>query len=397
MRISTSMLHDQALAGIQQSQARAMRTQSELAANTRLLSAADDPGAMAQSLSLDQRLSRLEAWTRNADTATSRLGQEEAALSGSADVLNRVRELALQANNGTQSAESRANIASELEQLQQQLLAYANTGDGEGGYLFGGSASGAAPFALSGGGASYSGDALVRSLQVGDYREVADADAGSAVFMQLRSGNGRFDMAGAPANSGTAALSRAVVTDAATWNGAAYTVTFSAGAYEVRDAGNALVGGGAFVAGQAIRHGGVELVFTGTPADGDSFALTPSTSSDAFAAVQKLIGAVKADASSPAARAQRQTGFLGVIAEIDGALNRVNDVRGSVGNRLAAVDDARSALQGQTLLAQQALSPLRDLDLAEASTRLNMQLTALQAAQKSYMSIQGLSLFNYLR
>lgn len=41
------------------------------------------------------------------------------------------------------------------------------------------------------------------------------------------------------------------------------------------------------------------------------------------------------------------------------------------------------------------MSNLRDLDYAAAITRLNLQITGLQAAQASYVKIRGLSLFNY--
>jgi len=37
------------------------------------------------------------------------------------------------------------------------------------------------------------------------------------------------------------------------------------------------------------------------------------------------------------------------------------------------------------------------LDYAQAASRLNMQMTGLQAAQQSYVKVQGLSLFNYLK
>jgi len=38
----------------------------------------------------------------------------------------------------------------------------------------------------------------------------------------------------------------------------------------------------------------------------------------------------------------------------------------------------------------------QDLDYAEAIARFERQMTALQAAQQSYIKIKGLSLFNYL-
>jgi flagellar hook-associated protein 3 FlgL len=42
------------------------------------------------------------------------------------------------------------------------------------------------------------------------------------------------------------------------------------------------------------------------------------------------------------------------------------------------------------------VSQLRDIDYAEAISRMNQQLTGLQAAQASYAKIAQLSLFNYL-
>ena len=42
------------------------------------------------------------------------------------------------------------------------------------------------------------------------------------------------------------------------------------------------------------------------------------------------------------------------------------------------------------------LSDLKDLDYADALTKMNQQLVGLQAAQMSYSKISNLSLFNYL-
>ncbi len=42
------------------------------------------------------------------------------------------------------------------------------------------------------------------------------------------------------------------------------------------------------------------------------------------------------------------------------------------------------------------MSQLRDIDYAEAISRMNQQLTGLQAAQAAYAKISQLSLFDYL-
>jgi flagellar hook-associated protein 3 FlgL len=68
-----------------------------------------------------------------------------------------------------------------------------------------------------------------------------------------------------------------------------------------------------------------------------------------------------------------------------------------VGNRLQALDTRAGENADSLLRLERQTSELNDLDFAEAVSRLNLQTTALQAAQQSYIKIQGLSLFNYLR
>jgi flagellar hook-associated protein 3 FlgL len=67
-----------------------------------------------------------------------------------------------------------------------------------------------------------------------------------------------------------------------------------------------------------------------------------------------------------------------------------------VGARLSAVDNAaatRSILREDVA---KSVSQLRDTDYAEALSRLNMQLTGLQAAQQSVARLSRMSLFDYL-
>ena len=78
------------------------------------------------------------------------------------------------------------------------------------------------------------------------------------------------------------------------------------------------------------------------------------------------------------------------------ALDRILSVRADVGARMNAVDVEVNVNEAQALQVETTLSDVQDLDYAEAVARLNLQLAGLQAAQQSYVRIQGLSLFNYL-
>ena len=63
---------------------------------------------------------------------------------------------------------------------------------------------------------------------------------------------------------------------------------------------------------------------------------------------------------------------------------------------MSSLENAANAREDQVVELERMRSDLRDLDYAEAVTKMNQQLVALQAAQMSYSRISQLSLFNYL-
>jgi len=56
----------------------------------------------------------------------------------------------------------------------------------------------------------------------------------------------------------------------------------------------------------------------------------------------------------------------------------------------------KSAGDDRALQYSQTLSRLQDLDYAKAASELTQQNVNLEAAQKSFAKVAGLSLFNYL-
>jgi flagellar hook-associated protein 3 FlgL len=72
------------------------------------------------------------------------------------------------------------------------------------------------------------------------------------------------------------------------------------------------------------------------------------------------------------------------------------NVRADIGARLSAIDSQKNLSADRTLQLKTILSSVQDLDYADAMTRLNLELTSLDAAQKAFAQTQGLSLFKYL-
>lgn len=222
MRISTGMIYDAGLASMQKRTSSLLNTQQQLSSGRRILKPSDDPVAAARALEVtqSQEVNASQATTR--DNAKSTLGIIDGQLQSAGDLMVRVRELTVQAANATLSAADRRSVADELRARYEELLALANSRDGTGLYLFGGYQTSNQPFAGSvENGVAYGGDDGARTLKVSSSRELAISDSGNDVFMRIKNGNGTF-LTGAQndksINLHTAAVASATVTDAAAWN-----------------------------------------------------------------------------------------------------------------------------------------------------------------------------------
>ncbi len=78
------------------------------------------------------------------------------------------------------------------------------------------------------------------------------------------------------------------------------------------------------------------------------------------------------------------------------AIDHLDGFRAKVGARMNAIDSHRAFNADMQVETEKRLSEVRDLDYAEAISRMNLQMASLEAAQKSFSRIQNLSLFNYL-
>jgi len=90
------------------------------------------------------------------------------------------------------------------------------------------------------------------------------------------------------------------------------------------------------------------------------------------------------------------TGLATANTNVDLALNNVLTVRASVGSRLQELDALDSAGEDRHIQYSQVLSDLQDLDYTQALTQLSQQQIMLEAAQRSFVTTSGLSLFNFL-
>lgn len=426
IRVSTGMIFDAGVNAINSQTAALLHLQQQVATGRRILTPADDPVNAARALVVNQAADVVSQYATNQNNAMSALEQEEAQLSGTGDLLVRIKELTIRAGNGALSASDRKSIATELRARFDELLGIANATDGNGQYLFAGYMGSTKPFGASvdamiqsGSEIQYQGDDGQRRLQVSATRFLEVSDAGNDVFMRIRNGNGTFaatygtnNVTPGP-NLGSGVIGAGAVTDPAAWvtpASGAYTIRFSVSgavtSYQIYDGATALLATPAtYASGQPIplqkttappADYGASVTITGAPADGDSFSLTPSTSQSLFRTLANLVGALENSASGPAASARYSTEIGAALNNLDRASDNILRVRASIGSRLGEIDSLASVNEDLALQYQQTLSSLQDLDYAKAISDLTRKQTDLEAAQKSFLAISKLSLFNYL-
>lgn len=150
-----------------------------------------------------------------------------------------------------------------------------------------------------------------------------------------------------------------------------------------------------YVSGQAITFAGMRVDIQGTPNAGDQFTVSPSTNESLFKTISDLITALNTPIASGGS-AQLTTSLNRGLNNLGNALDNILTTRSSLGLRLNEVDALQSAGEDMGLQFQQTLSDLQDVDYNKALSDLTMQQTYLQAAQKSFAQISGLSLFDYI-
>jgi flagellar hook-associated protein 3 FlgL len=376
------------------------RTMQQINTNRRILSPSDDPVASARALVVSQAQSMNTQFATNRQNAKSSLSHVDLALGSVTSLIQDVQTLAISAANPGLNNGDRSSMATELEGRLSDLLALANTADGTGGYLFAGFKTGNPPYSQTALGATYNGDQGQRQLQVASGRQIDVSTAGSAVFDAGMTGNGSFVTASTSTNDASVAISAGTVADAAQLNGHSYQIDFtSTTQYTITDKSLDPEVTGAvqdYSSGEPIVIAGMEFKISGTPAVGNSFTVAKSDKESIFTTVTNLINLLRAPADDAASKTALGAGLVTAQTNLSSNVNNVLTARSTVGTSLKEIDYLDSAGADLDLQYTSTLSALQDVDLLKAISSLSQQKLTLEAAQKTFTTMSGLSLFNYI-
>ncbi|MBN2443087.1 MAG: flagellar hook-associated protein 3 [Spirochaetales bacterium] len=111
---------------------------NKMASQTKIQNLRDDPLAASRSIRYQSMIMRMRQYADNVETVRGRNAQAEGYLNEAVDVLQRVRELAVQGSNGIYQKEELAYMGEEVDQLLHELVQIGNAHTGDGTTLFSG-------------------------------------------------------------------------------------------------------------------------------------------------------------------------------------------------------------------------------------------------------------------
>lgn len=402
MRISTNTLHAQGLSAILRNEAQMLHTQQQVSSGKRILTPSDDPVAAAQVLDVSQADAMNTQYGVNRSAASDALSLAESSLAQVSSIIGNVRTIAVNAGNAILSDSDRASLAAQLSSALSELQGAANTTDGQGRYLFAGYQSQSQPFTSGPAGVQYNGDDGQRLVQVDSSRQMGVGVSGADAFTRIPNGNGSFVTGEVAGNTATGIINPGSVVNPSALTGHNYSINFSvssgATTYAVVDttSSTTLLSAQPYSAGGSIRFDGMDIVVEGAPANGDKFTVAPSTNQSIFKTVQDLVNLLQTPVSAPGDSARLINGLKQGLTNLDQSLSNVLTQRGVIGAKLNEIDALQSTGNNRSVQYQQTLSRLQSVDLNSAISDLTQQQLSLQAAQKSFVQVSGLSLFSYL-
>lgn len=407
MRVTTNLIFNQNLRAINVSQGQLSDVQSQLASGKRILRPSDDSVGASQVIRITERLDKINQYQRNIDLASSNLELQETALRSINESVNRARVLAVQSGNGIFSQADRNAVATEVEQIRNQVIDLMNTRNPSGDYIFSGYQSQQQAFEFNPNNTAnpieFKGDDGANRVQISDSVTVQSTSSGKELFENVNARLNFTELAGA-----SAVLEEYEITSQNTFDvfhksnfdpasslnsQLTFTITAANEISVTSTANGSLLDTVAFSTGESFNYQGIDLNINGGVGDAVTIELNRPTKQNIAETLHNFSLGLKDESIN-------SQSFSSMLADtlvgIDNALGKMARETSSIGSRLNIADAVRSSLLDSEVINQQARSSIQDVDYAQASSDFARQETALEAAFASFPRVANLSLFNFI-
>jgi flagellar hook-associated protein 3 FlgL len=415
MRITNNMLISNMLNSMQNNLSRTAQFQNQLATGKKISKPSDDPIVASKSLKLRTDVAEIAQYKRNSEDATSWMEITENSISQMGEVLQRTRELTVQAANGTNTADDMQKIQAEVEQLKKQLSQMANATyagrhvfsgfktdkplmDDQGNFLINVAMEEKIQYEVG------VGDNININVTAGDlFNRGADAVGDSA-------GYARGDaVVGIPLTIATGTNDTLTMT----LDGTAITATLPAGAYNdsfvlltaVQNSINAAAGGAGSV---VASFSGGRLVLTSettgaassvTGLGGNALADLGMTTNAEVAGADGTKGSMMQlfDDLLAGLSAGDNAAVGALLGDIDAEMGNLLRVRSGVGARMNRLELTTNRLDDDYVGFTKLMSQNEDVDIAEAVMHLKSEEAVYQASLATGAKVIQPSLVDYIR
>lgn len=183
IRVNPNILPD-LVASIEQAQQEAQTATQQMATGRSVNSLSDNPAAAAALVGNDALTSENDQYLTNLTDLQGKFQAADSALNSAVQLMTTAISVGTEGANGTLSTADRQAIAQQVQGLQQQMLALANTSY-EGTYIFSGTNVTTQPFAqnsTSSSGVQYDGNDGVTTVQIGEGQSMRTNLGGDQIF-----------------------------------------------------------------------------------------------------------------------------------------------------------------------------------------------------------------------
>lgn len=127
LRVTSNMMSNQVLRNLNKNLNNMANLQNQQSTGRKLNKPSDDPVGVTYALRYRSELSANDQYSRNVDTALGWLDATDSVMSQAEGVMSRIKELSVQAGNGTNPQPALSSIEAEIQELREQLADLGNT------------------------------------------------------------------------------------------------------------------------------------------------------------------------------------------------------------------------------------------------------------------------------
>jgi flagellar hook-associated protein 3 FlgL len=412
-RISSNLQHDDNQFALRRQESKVSTLNNQMSSQRKLLNLRDDPLAAGHSVRYQSYLARLERFEKNTKTASDQFKIAEGYMNQSLQVMQRVRELAVQGANGTYTPTDLKNMATEVDELLQELVQNGNAIGPDGVRLFAGTKSFTEPFEPVLGDVNGAGNAMIREVRYNGSVDAKNLEIDEQAYLSTdQAGNRTFWAEKQSLFSGVDATNFMVKADTAIEvDGVNVPLAAGDNVYaiisKINDSGAAVkahldpVTNGLNIETTDSRQlwlrdsdGGNVLSDLGMVKAGQRppYNLGPSVKVSGGSLFDAVISLRDAMLSGD----QEAIGSR-VLGSVDGAIDNLSTRLADIGSKYERVQATLARVENQSLNVAAAESREADLDFTKAVTDLKMLEYTQQATLSTAGKLYSSSLLNYMK